>query len=207
MKLPDFGAPARRAWENFNEREKKMMTALGGTVIALILGGIVYFAMSTVGDLQTENENIQAVLDQVGREGPRLRARAEERRQAERRYSNRAPALGGFLEATAHSNGLTLREVTDQPDEVANGFKKRSVRLQLPGVSLRPAIDFMAAIENSVYPVAIELIEVEHFQAGTDAFNVKMGVLAYDRVGAAPGAPAARPARPTADGTAGPPAP
>lgn len=204
MKFPDFVGPLRTAWENFNEREKKMVAALGGTVIALLVGGIVYYAMSTVGDLQTENEGIQAVLDQIGREGPRLRAAAEARRQADRRYNNRAPSLGGFLESTAHANGLTLREVTDQPEEVANGFKKRSVRLQLPGVNLRPAVDFMAAIENSVYPVAIEMIEVEHFQAGVDAFNVKLGVLAYDREGARP---AARAARPVADGTSGPPAP
>lgn len=205
MKIPDLIAPLRPTWESFNEREKKMVSALGATLLFLLVGSVVYYATSSVSDLQTENEEIQAVLDQIGREGPRLRARAEERRLAERRYSTRAPALGGFLEATAHSNGLTLREVTDQPDEVANGFKKRSVRLQLPGVQLRPAVDFMAAIENSVYPVAIESIEVEHFQAGTDAFNVKMGVLAYDRQGAAPATPAR--ARAVASGTSGPPSP
>ncbi len=205
MKMPDLIGPLRPTWESFNEREKKMVSALGATLLLLLVGGTVYFATSSVSDMQSENEEIQAVLDQIGREGPRLRARAEERRRAERRYATRAPSLGGFLEATAHSNGLTLREVTDQPDEVANGFKKRSVRLQLPGVQLRPAVDFMAAIENSVYPVAIESIEIEHFQSGTDAFNVKMGVLAYDRQGAQP-ASATR-ARPVASGTSGPPAP
>jgi type II secretory pathway component PulM len=185
----------RRSWQGLNERERRLVALMGATLVGFVVFGIFYLSQSAISEVEAENELLETALADIGRARARLEQRAAERDAAERRYTTRAPALGSFVEATARENQLTLREVTDQPEEVSGRYTRRAVNVQLPNVNLRPIVDLMAAIENSPYPVAIEAIEVEHFQAG-DQYNVKLGVVAYDRA-AAPGGPtknvAARP--------------
>lgn len=194
-----------RSWQGLNERERRLVGALGVTLVALVLFGIFYVSQNAVSEVEEESEQLATVLSEIGRARTRLATRAAERDAAERRYTTKAPALGSFVEASARENQLTLREVVDQPDEVMGRYKRRAVNVQLPNVNLRPIVDLMASIENSPYPVAIEEIQVEHFQAG-DQYNVKLGVVAYDRnTPAAEGPTKSAPARPTTG--AGPPRP
>ncbi len=194
-----------QSWQGLNERERRMVGALGATLVALVLFGIFFVSQSAVSEVEEESEQIATVLAEIGRARTRLAARAAERDAAERRYATKAPALGSFVEANARENQLTLREVVDQPDEVMGRYKRRAVNVQLPNVELRPIVDLMASIENSPYPVAIEEIQVEHFQAG-DQYNVKLGVVAYDRNAPADEGPTKNaPARPATG--AGPPRP
>lgn len=194
----------RRSWQGLNERERRLVALMGLTLVGLVVFGIFYLSQSAVSEVEAENDQLETALADIGRARTRLQERAAERETAERRYATKAPALGSFVEATARDNQLTLREVTDQPEEVSGRYKRRAVNVQLPNVNLRPIIDLMAAIENSPSAVAIELIQIEHFQAG-DQYNVKLGVAAYDRTAAAGGPTKNVAARPASG--AGPPRP
>ena len=70
--------------------------------------------------------------------------------------------------------------MTDQPEKVERRFTRRHVTAELPGVGLKTAVDVMAAVERSRYPVAIESLRMEHFSSG-DRYNVQLGVIAFDR--------------------------
>lgn len=194
----------RRSWQGLNERERRLVALMGMTLVSFVIFGIFYLSQSAINDAEAENELLETQLADIGRARARLQQRAAERDAAERRYAKRAPSLGSFVEATAHENQLTLREVVDQPEEVSGRYTKRAVNVQLPNVNLRPIVDLMAAIENSPFPVAIESIQMEHFQAG-DQYNVKLGVVAYDRAGPAGGPTQNTPARRVTG--AGPPRP
>ena len=193
----------RRAWENLNERERRLVSLLGAVLAALVVFLVVYGSTTAIEDAEAESDQIETVLNDIARAKNRLRARETERRSAARRYETPAPPLGSFLESQARTAGLTVREVNDQPEKVSGGFRRRNVRATIPGVGLRPTVDLMANIVQSPYPVAIERIQIEHFQAG-DRYNVQLGVLAYDRQGRA-GAQARVGERPA--GAAGPPSP
>ena len=196
----------RRSWQGLNERERRLVGLMGLTLVGLVIFGIFYMSQSAVSDVESENQALETALADIGRARTRLLARAAERDVAERRYATKAPPLGSFVEANARDNELTLREVVDQPSEVSGRYTRRAVNVQLPNVNLRPIVDLMAAIENSPYPVAIEQIHVEHFQAG-DQYNVKLGVVAYDRAGPAAGSGAATTAARRPVTGAGPPRP
>jgi type II secretory pathway component PulM len=195
----------RGSWEGLNERERRLVGLMGLTLVGLVIFGIFYLSQSAVTEVEEENQQLESALADIGRARARLEERAAEREAAERRYTTKAPSLGSFVEASARENELTLREVVDQPEEVSGRYTRRAVNVQLPNVNLRPIVDLMAAIENSPYPVAIEQIQVEHFQAG-DQYNVKLGVVAYDRAGTEGGGPTKNaPSRPVRG--AGPPRP
>ena len=54
------------------------------------------------------------------------------------------------------------------------------MNVSLPGVELTPTLNLMSSIVSSSYPVAIEQLQMEHYQSG-DRYNVKLGILTYDR--------------------------
>jgi type II secretory pathway component PulM len=193
----------RAAWAGLNEREKRLVGLLGATLVSLVVFGIFYLSQSAVAEIEEDNARLEQALAAIGRARTRLAALSAERESAERRFSTKAPALGSFVEATARQQSITVGEVVDQPEETIGRYTRRAVRVRLQNVALRPAIDLLAAIENSPYPVALERVLVEHYQPG-DQYNVQIGVAAYDRQGNYGGS--ARTPRPPPAGAAGPPA-
>lgn len=172
---------ARAAYENLNDRERKLVTLLGGVVLALVVFLPVWLLTSSIGAVREENEEIRDALRDISQHGAELAEWEQQRAAAERRYDTKAPPLGSFLEAKAREAGYERPlEVTDQPERVEGDFTRRNTRASLPGVGLRSAIDMMTAVKNSPYPVAIERLHIEHYQSG-DRYNVQLGVIAFDR--------------------------
>jgi len=195
---------ARRAYENLNERERLLVTALAGVLAVLLVGVPFYLLTSSISNLEDENQEVRTVLRELGQARGRLEGREAAREASVRRYRTPAPPLGSFLEAKAGLQELTLREVTDQPEKVVGEFRRRELRATLPNVGLRAVIRMLTDIENSPFPVAVSRLHFEHFRSG-DRYNVKVGLIAYQTEGAT--ADAASPTRPRAGHRAGPPSP
>ena len=180
MTLP-FVDTFRAFYENLNDREKRLVTLLGIVVALLAVGLPVWLASSAIAAVSEENDDIRNVLADISRRRDLIAERQAERARAERRYDTKAPALGSFLEEHARQAGYERPlQVTDQPGKVEPRFARRHVTAELPGVGLKTAVDVMAAVESSRYPVAIESLRVEHFSSG-DRYNVQLGVIAFDR--------------------------
>lgn len=170
----------RQSFDNLSEREQKLLLAMGVVVALLVLGAPLLLMHTRNLDLEEQNDALRATLQQIEIKGPRMAQLAEERRRAKAKYLNKTPALGSFLESEAAKQNLKVKEFTDQPQKTVNGYLRRNVRISLPGVELTPTVNLLSGIVQSNYPVAIEQIQVEHFQTG-DKFNVKLGVLTYDK--------------------------
>lgn len=174
----------RASWENLNDRERRMLSTLGALVLALLLLMPPLMLSLSNNDLEAENDELRAVLDDLARQRGRLMQLAQERKNAEARYLNKTPPLGSFLEAEAKKQGLTLQEVTDQPEKTVGRYQRRSVTITLPPqTGLTPIIQLLSDIVQSGHPVAIQEIQLDHFQPG-DQYNVKLGILTYDKLAA-----------------------
>jgi hypothetical protein len=176
----------RASWYNLNERERRMLSMLGGVVLVLMLLLPPLMLSLSNSELQSENEELRSVLEQLSKQRGKLMQLAQERKNAEARYLNKTPPLGSFLEAEAKKQGLTLQEVTDQPEKTVGRYQRRSVTVSLPQTGLTPVIQLMSSIVQSGHPVAIQEIQLDHYQPG-DSYNVKLGILTYDKLSAAGG--------------------
>ena len=174
----------RASWYNLNDRERRMLSMLGGVVLVLMLLLPPLMLSLSNSDLQNENDELRTVLDQLSKQRGKLMQLAQERKNAEARYLNKTPPLGSFLEAEAKKQGLTLQEVTDQPEKTVGRYHRRSVTVSLPQTGLTPVIQLMSSIVQSGHPVAIQEIQLDHYQPG-DSYNVKLGILTYDKAGGA----------------------
>jgi hypothetical protein len=122
----------------------------------------------------------RSVLGLIGQRRGQLKALGDARRTAETRYTHRTPPLGSFVEEEAKKHGLTIREVTDQPEKTAGSYHRRSVRASINDVGLTGIVDLLTGIVQSPYPVAIDHIQIEHYHPG-DSYRVGIGVLTFDK--------------------------
>ncbi|MEY4576952.1 MAG: hypothetical protein RL701_1655 [Pseudomonadota bacterium] len=172
----------RTFWENLNDRERRLLTVLGLVALALLL--LVPPALLTLSnsELQTQNAELRTLLEQLGNQRGRLLQLAAERKSSEQRYLNKTPPLGSFLESEAKKQGLTLQEVTDQPEKTVGRFQRRSVTVSLPSqTGLTPIIKLLSSIVASGHPVAIQEIQLDHYQPG-DQYSVRLGIVTYDKL-------------------------
>jgi hypothetical protein len=176
-----------RNWADaLSDRERRLLTSMAAVFVAIGVMLPMYAAVSSISDIETENAEIVQVLEDIQRSEPRLRQQKADRIAVQRLYNRKAPSLGGFLEERAQQYGITGLGITDQPELDLGGYSRRSVRVSLPVVELRPLIEMLADIENSSYPIAIERIQMTGGRMRT-GYTVKLAVNAYDREGPAPG--------------------
>lgn len=174
-----------RSWaSSLSDRERRLLSAMAVVFGALVVLLPMYIAVSSISDIENENEEIAQVLREIQRSENRLRLQKAERKAVEALYNRKAPTLGGFLEERAQQYGVTGLGITDQPKLDMGGYSRRSVRVSLPTIELRPLIEMLADIENSPYPVAIERIQMTGGRMRT-GYTVKLAVNAYDRAGPA----------------------
>jgi hypothetical protein len=170
----------RQSWEDLNDRERRLLLALGVGVAVFLLGFPLFWVSRTNAELQEGNAELRSVLQLLAERRAQLKSLADARRSAEARYARRTPPLGSFLEEEAKKHNLTIREITDQPEKTAGSYHRRSVRASINDVGLTGIIDLLSGIVQSPYPVAIDHVQIEHYQAG-DSYRVRVGVLTFDK--------------------------
>lgn len=170
-----------RSWADaLSSRERRLLTIMATVFIAIVVILPMYLAMASISDVETENAEIVQVLQDIRRSEPRLRQEKADRIAVEKLYDLKAPSLGGFLEERAQQYGVTGLGINDQPKLDMGAYSRRSVRVSLPVVELRPLIEMLADIENSPYAVSIERIQMTGGRMRT-GYTVKLAVNAYDR--------------------------
>lgn len=171
----------RAFWENLNDRERRLLSVLGAVFAALLLLLPPILLILDNAELEAQNAELRSVVEQLEIQHVRLARIAQERKTAEQRYLNKTPPLGSFLESEAKKQGLTLQEVTDQPEKTVGRYLRRSVTVALPQVALTPLINLLSSIVESGHPVAVDQLQIDHYSPG-DQFNVKLGVLTFDKL-------------------------
>jgi type II secretory pathway component PulM len=171
----------RATWENLNDRERRMLSILGAILGAFLLIMPPILLMMDNAELEVQNAELRNVVEQLDLQRNRLARLSQERSAADQKYLNKTPPLGSFMESEAKKQGLTLQEVTDQPEKTVGRYLRRSVTVALPQVALTPLINLLSSIVESGHPVAVDQLQIDHYQAG-DQYNVKLGITTFDKM-------------------------
>jgi hypothetical protein len=173
----------QKAWTNLTNREKLIAAALGAVIAISAFALPLLYLTGTNTGIEEEIDQLKKLGVKIGARKDKLVESTREKRAAERRYQQKAPPLGGFLETLAREQNLTIREVTDQPEKDFGQYHRRNVRILIANAPLSPLVNLMSAVETSRYPLAIEYLQLEHYQPG-DSYQLKLGVVTFDKEGA-----------------------
>jgi general secretion pathway protein M len=169
----------RDYWEKLSDRERRMLSIMGGVALLLIVFAVVWTTSSAVAEVKEERDQIRSVLADIERASDLLAKRQAERALIEARYQVKTPALAAYLESKAKEQGLEVRQVAEEPEKSVNGYRRQAVRASLTGVALRPFMHLLTAIEHEPSPVAIERLVIEHYAPG-DSYKVDVGICGFD---------------------------
>jgi hypothetical protein len=171
----------RETWDGFNERERMLVGGLGALLLVFLLGFPLFWTARQNSEIEERNAELRTVLELIAARRPQLQQLQQTRAEAQQRYKNRTPPLGSFLESEANRHKLQIREVTDQPEKSTGGhYTRRSVTASINEVDLTGIMNLLSGIVNTQYPVAIDHVQIEHYQTG-DKYRLKLGVRTFDR--------------------------
>ncbi|MCA9582600.1 MAG: hypothetical protein KC416_12455 [Myxococcales bacterium] len=172
---------ARSAYDNLNERERKLALAMGGVFLAFLVCVPFLLVFQAISDVRTENEEMRAIIQDIASSGPEIAARLAKEEATAKKYEQPTPPLGTFLEAKAKEAGYDRAlQTTDEPAKEDGEFLRRHTRASLQGIGLKAFLQMVVAVKNSPYPTAIERIQIENYRGG-DSYNVEIGVFAYEK--------------------------
>jgi hypothetical protein len=179
-KLTAIFANVKRAFDDLSEREQKLVIAMGSIALVMFVVLPMYLVGSSVAELEEDNAELSAVIAEIEASRKDLVRRKAEAELMLARYDKKAPPLGTFIEQEARKQGLSLKQVVDQPRQAMGDYTRRRVRVDMQKVSMRPILDLLTSLENSPYPVTIDRLQIDHPQEG-DTFSIQIGLSTYDQ--------------------------
>lgn len=102
------------------------------------------------------------------------------------RYAKKAPALGGLLEQEAKKAQIQLTDSVDRP-EVATGkmYVERQTVVHMKKTAIVPILLMLEGVEQSGFPLTVPRLNLRKRGGEPDAYDVELGVSAFDRNAAA----------------------
>lgn len=186
--------------EKLDERERRLLGALGGVAAVLLLLVLPVALLTTLWSKQSENDDIRAVLTEIDDARSTINERKARAGAVLAKYSNPAPAaLAGFIEQAAKAHNLTAADTQDKADTPHGKlYNERYTVVKMHKISLLPFVQMLEQIESSGHPVAVSRFNIRPRPNEPDQYEVEVGISAYDRKETKPAAGAAASAEPSA---------
>jgi hypothetical protein len=163
-------------------REKRLLKLFG-----LVLGGLLLFLIpwgtnALLGSRRDENAALREAVSRVQSSRAAVKIRQARRDAVAARYARKAPKLGGFLEQLSKEHEVEIPESQDKPEvPIGKRYVERATTMRLRKVAGYPLVKFLEGVEKSGYPVAITRLNLRKRAGEHDAFDVELGISAYDR--------------------------
>lgn len=173
---------------NVNPRERRLVSVIG-VVLGVVLLVLVPIGMELLArSRRADNEELRTALAELQEARGKLRDRQAHKDAVLARYGKRAPVLAGFLEQSARTQKLEVVDSVDRPEiPVGKRYIERSTVVHLKKAGMLAIAKFLEGIEKSGNAVAVTRLNLRKRPGEPDAYDVEVGVSAYDRVEPKPG--------------------
>jgi general secretion pathway protein M len=168
---------------NVNPRERRLVSVIG-VVLGLVLLVLAPIGMELLTrSRRADNEELRTALAELQDARGKLRDRQAKKDAVLARYGKRAPALAGFLEQSARAQKLEVTDSVDRPDlPLGKRYIERSTVVHLKKAGMLAIAKFLEGLEKSGNAVAVTRLNLRKRPGEPDAYDVEVGVSAYDRV-------------------------
>jgi general secretion pathway protein M len=164
-------------------RERRLVTALVGSVIAfavLVTGFIVF---SNISDIKENNQATREALADIAKHRDDFLEARERMRQQEVRIGPEGPQFAADLEEAAREVSIQIPETTEQPAvPVGKRYLEHKVDVKLRQVDLPSLSKFLAHLEQGRRLIVVNGLRVrKHFSEG-DKLDVELTAVGYEKV-------------------------
>jgi general secretion pathway protein M len=171
-------------WANLDLNRREQRNAI---VAASVLGALVFLSLPVALvwytiSLRDETTELRDALEKVQSSRGTILERKQKKESIAARYRDKAPALDSFLEEKAREQKLELSDAVGRP-EVAIGkrYVERTTVVHLKKAGMGGIARWLESIATSGKPVVVSRLNLRRRTGEPDAYDVEVGVAAYDR--------------------------
>ena len=164
-------------------REQRLAQIFAVVSGAMLLLGLPIGLESYVAAQRDNNASLREALDDVQTSRAKMRATQAKRDAIAMRYNRKAPdQLAGYLEQMARKQKLEVTDSVDRPPLPAGKrFMERNTTIHLKKGGLLAISKFMESLEQTGTPLAITRLNLRRRTGEQDAYDVELGVSAFDK--------------------------
>jgi type II secretory pathway component PulM len=169
-------------WERMPARERRWVTGLAITIMALTLGLGIFLVFSTISDLQQGGADIREALSAINKNrDDYLEAKARAAAQ-EVRLGTEPPQLVADIEAAAREESVQIAESNERP-AVAAGKRwlQHDVDIKIRGVDLQALTKFLKRVETGRRPIFCTRLYLKRRFSEADKLDAEVTAVAFER--------------------------
>jgi general secretion pathway protein M len=165
-----------------NPRERRLLSILAVVFGVLLLLALPVGFASLVHTRDADNQDLLAAIHAVQAARVQVHDRQAKKDSIVTRYGRHAPALAGLIQQTARQEKLEVTESQDRP-EVPHGkrYVERTTNVHLKKAGMYAIAKFLEGLERTGYPIEVSRLNIRKRTGEPDAYDVEVGVSAYDR--------------------------
>ena len=171
-------------WANLdlNRREQRnaiiVASSLGALVFLSIPASLVWFTSK----LRDETTELRDAVEKVQSSRASILERKQKKESIAARYRDKAPALDSFLEERAREQKLELSDAVGRPEvSIGKRYVERTTMVHLKKAGMGGISRWLESIVTSGKPVVISRLNIRRRTGEPDAYDLEVGVAAYDR--------------------------
>jgi general secretion pathway protein M len=170
-------------WNRMAPRERRLVTALVGSVIAFAVLVTGFIIIGNLSDIRENNENTREALATIAKHRDDFLEARERMRAQDLRIGTEPPQFAADLEEAAREVNIQIPETNEQPAvPVGKRYLEHKVDVKLRQVDLPSLSKFLAHLENGRRLIVVNVLRIrKHFSEG-DKLDVELTAVAYEKV-------------------------
>jgi hypothetical protein len=172
----------RERWERMNQREQRLMLALGITFVICIIGAMVFKIQDGMAAIEAKNaESRKALRSLAVYRNAKAKAKVSGTSVA---IPEKAIELDSYLESIISNLELTSPTYPALKSDTKGEYVELSFSVKLKGLSIVQLKDFLQQVEKGSKLVVIKEIEVDRNFRDKEKLDLDVTVATYKKEGA-----------------------
>jgi len=177
-----------RWWDDLALRERRLVGALGATVIVVALVAVAMVIKSGLDKRRRRNEMLREAIKSVDKGRDSFEARKRKEQELRALIGDTSPVLTSYLEDAAKKADIVIPEQTPGKSTPHGKFVEKSIDLKLRGVTLEQLANFLKNVEQSPI-VVVQRLQVKTYFNQHERLDVELTVATFERAKETPKKP------------------
>lgn len=168
--------------ERMSARERRMVGALAGTFVGIIVLGVGYWISSSLDEIEEHNQEIRTVLRNIDKNREEIVAQRQRLAALEVRMGHAPLDLNSYVDRATSAVGVSIAESDETTPVPADQYTRRGLRIRLNKVSISQLAALLKKLEQEqAHIVQITALSVNTRWNRNQELDVDLEVSTYDR--------------------------
>lgn len=172
----------KTSFERMSARERRMVGALAGVFVGIIVLGVGYWISSSLDEIEEHNQEIRTVLRKIEKNRGEIVAQRQRLAALEVRMGHAPLDLNSYVDKATSAVGVSIAESDETTPVPADQYTRRGLRIRLNKVSISQLGALLKKLEEEqAHIVQVTALSVNTRWNRNQELDIDLEVSTYDR--------------------------